>query len=245
MATPHPPHPYYPPTLSLPDYVPPTLSPLVLCAAMGAALTLAAATGWMAMGVLNPRLSRSEKAAASWFLISALLHLHFESHFLRYRHTLASSLSLPSQLWKHYALSDSRYLSNDAFVVGIEQLTVAIIGPLCLLTWAASVRQSAWRHPARVVVCVLHAYGCALYFVTGRGQCRPEWWFWWVYLVGMNVPWIVVPAVLGGRSVRAMVAALEEVEARREVEGGERRRRGRGGKRRGRWNDDDDEQEEE
>lgn len=37
---------------------------------------------------------------------------------------LASSQSLLGQLWKEYALSDSRYLTSDTFTLCVEAITV-------------------------------------------------------------------------------------------------------------------------
>jgi hypothetical protein len=53
-----------------------------------------------------------------------LLHLHFEGYYIKYRHDLASRTDIVAEVWKEYALSDSRYLSKDPFVVSIEALTV-------------------------------------------------------------------------------------------------------------------------
>ena len=38
--------------------------------------------------------------------------------------TIASSQSLFAQLWKEYALSDSRYLTSDFFMLSVESITV-------------------------------------------------------------------------------------------------------------------------
>ena len=47
-----------------------------------------------------------------------------------------------------------------------------------------------------------HLYGVALYYATsmcefwfaGRSHSRPEPLYFWVYYVGFNLPWAVVPA---------------------------------------------------
>jgi len=62
-----------------------------------------------------------------------------------------------------------------------------------------------------------------LYFVTaavgGNKHCRPEALYFWVYYVGCNVPWLVVPAMLGWRSFKAITEVVEE----KEVSGGRRK----------------------
>lgn len=57
------------------------------------------------------------------------------------------------------------------------------------------------RHGLQLVVCTAHLYGVALYYATnwaehratGRSYSRPEFLYYWVYYVGLNMPWVVVP----------------------------------------------------
>jgi cholestenol delta-isomerase len=222
MTTTNPPHPYYPTTLSLPTYTPPTLSLTTLLAtALILATALVLLTWTLTVHLSPPHLPAARKASATWFLASGLLHLHFESHYLRYRRTLPARTDLLSQLWKEYALSDSRYLLPDghAFVAGIESLTVAVVGPLCLLAFWSSVRDAPHRDPVRLLVCCLHAFCCALYFVTemleGGKHCRPEPRYYWGYFVACNLPWIIVPGVLGWRAFARLKKAVVLAEGRR------------------------------
>ncbi|KAF8541264.1 Emopamil-binding protein [Trichophaea hybrida] len=172
------------------------------------------------MPLVNPTLTTRAKATASWFLYCGLLHIHFEGYFVKHRRTLSSRTDFVGELWKEYSLSDSRYLLNGKgegeFVLGIEALTVILLGPLCLLTFLAIVLDSPKRHPARLLACCCHLYGVMLYFVTaavgGNKHCRPEFLYFWVYYVGCNLPWLVVPAVLGWRSFKAITEAVETQE---------------------------------
>lgn len=70
-------------------------------------------------------------------------------------------------------------------------------GPLSLLTLTAILSRSSVRHALQVVVCVAHLYGVALYYATnwleGVSYSRPELLYFWVYYVGFNLPWAVVP----------------------------------------------------
>ena len=58
------------------------------------------------------------------------------------------------------------------------------------------------RHLAQAIVSVCHMYGVALYYGTchfdfvfkGVSHSRPEFLYYWVYYVGMNAPWVVVPS---------------------------------------------------
>lgn len=58
--------------------------------------------------------------------------------------SLPSSQSLFAQLWKEYALSDSRYLTSDPFMLCIETLTVVIFLPLSPFT------NLSYHHPSHL-----------------------------------------------------------------------------------------------
>jgi len=55
--------------------------------------------------------------------------MQLSGYFLVYHATLLSRIDLPAQLWKEYAISDSRYLSEDTFVLAIERITVVRVNP--------------------------------------------------------------------------------------------------------------------
>lgn len=52
-----------------------------------------------------------------------------KGYFLLNRATLAASDGLFAQLWKEYALSDSRYLTGDVFTLCVEAITVVSFLP--------------------------------------------------------------------------------------------------------------------
>lgn len=74
-------------------------------------------------------------------------------------------------------------------------------GPLCWLTYFAILTDSPYRHVNQAVVCAAHLYGVALYYGTNWGDfgasgvsySRPEFRYYWVYYVGLNAPWAVIP----------------------------------------------------
>lgn len=47
----------------------------------------------------------------------------FAGYYLVYRHQLPGMSTLFAQLWKEYALSDSRYLTHDVFTISVETIT--------------------------------------------------------------------------------------------------------------------------
>ncbi|KAM0197143.1 hypothetical protein ACHAPA_002468 [Fusarium lateritium] len=133
--------------------------------------------------------------------------------------------TLFAQLWKEYTLSDSRYLTHDIFTVSVETITCLAWGPLSLLAAVGILKDWHSRHVVQVIVCTAHAYGVALYYLTnwnesrvhGVAYSRPEALYFWVYYVGFNLPWAVVPLVLlrdSWQQVSKAFTALEEKEKR-------------------------------
>lgn len=51
------------------------------------------------------------------------IHLFFEGYFSLNHTRMGPAQDLFGQLWKEYALSDSRYLTSDAFVLCMETVT--------------------------------------------------------------------------------------------------------------------------
>ncbi|PUU75025.1 Emopamil binding protein-domain-containing protein [Tuber borchii] len=206
-------HPYSPSHLLLPNYVRNNVSALGLCSVMGSLIITVVGSTWM---FARTGLSTTDKAIVCWFLISGLLHLLFEGYFLVYHATLLSRIDLPAQLWKEYAISDSRYLSEDTFVLAIERITVFLWGPLCLLAAAATAKSSYNRHALQMLGSTAHIYGCLLYIVTsweeGHRHSRPEPYYFWLYFVGFNAPWIVIPSILIYRSFAQIAGAMKSAQ---------------------------------
>lgn len=77
-----------------------------------------------------------------------------------------------------------------------------IWGPLCFLAAFFIITSSPYRHPTQALVSTGHLYGNLIYLSTslyedvylGKKYYRPEPYYFWIYFVLMNLPWIVVPA---------------------------------------------------
>ncbi|KAI0180369.1 EBP-domain-containing protein [Hypoxylon sp. FL1284] len=217
-------HPYYPLGVAIPGYEPNQTPVPVLMASfagmLGFALLGASAIALKA----NPKLSKSNLAVFCWFVLNGCLHCFFEGYFVLNHATLASSQNVFAQLWKEYALSDSRYLTSDVFMLSIESITALVWGPLCFANAVAVARGSPSRHALRIAACVAHLYGVALYYGTGLAQTyfldaadglshsRPEPLYFWGYYVGFNAPWAVIPAVLLVNSVATISAKLATLD---------------------------------
>ena len=123
------------------------------------------------------------------------------SHFVLNHHRLASSNNLLAQLWKEYALSDSRYMSGDPYVLCLESITVVVWGPLSLAVAYLITIRHPLRYPLQAIVSVGHLYSDTLYYATsfvdlyykGLSYCRPEGYYFWIYFFIMNAFWIVIP----------------------------------------------------
>lgn len=50
--------------------------------------------------------------------------LWLSAYFIRHWHDLPQQQDILAQLWKEYALSDSRYLTKDPEVLSLEVITV-------------------------------------------------------------------------------------------------------------------------
>ncbi|KAI0408650.1 Emopamil binding protein-domain-containing protein [Xylaria palmicola] len=217
---PEPTHPYHPLGVHIPAYEANDAPVPVLLAALAGTLGFAVLGAALVARRLNPRLGASGLAVFAWFVMNACLHCVFEGYFVLNHASVASSQSLLAQLWKEYALSDSRYLTSDFFMLSVESITVFFWGPLCLVNAIATARNSPSRHALRIVACVAHLYGVALYYATsqctfyftGRSHSRPEVLYFWVYYVGFNLPWAVVPALLLADSAKAVTRAMRALD---------------------------------
>lgn len=152
--------------------------------------------------------------------IAGSIHIFFEGYFVYNHARMASRTDFFGQLWKEYALSDSRYMSSDSFLLTIETWTVVrtplsefwmysmltiywqiLWGPLSYLTAVYITQNSQFRHTVQALVSTGELYGNLLYLVTslldeyttGKRYYRPEPLYFWVYFVLMNSIWLFVP----------------------------------------------------
>ncbi|PNP55604.1 hypothetical protein THARTR1_04128 [Trichoderma harzianum] len=197
-------HPYCPLGASIPNYRPNDL-PLsrslpVFGALIGAVVVSAYLLAGSGSGSRH-RVRPIDRFAASWFALCGFLHVAFEGYYILHRTSISSKNTLFAQLWKEYALSDSRYLTSDIFTVCVETITVFAWGPLSLIAVICICTNHPSRYLFQIVVCVAHLYGVALYYATnwaeqrfhGVSYSRPEFLYFWVYYVGFNAPWAIVP----------------------------------------------------
>ncbi|KKP05351.1 hypothetical protein THAR02_02540 [Trichoderma harzianum] len=225
-------HPYYPLGVSIPDYRPNDLPLSRSLPIFGALLGSVVVPAYLLAGSgsgSRRRVRPIDRFAASWFALCGFLHIAFEGYYILHRTTISSKNTLFAQLWKEYALSDSRYLTSDIFTVCVETITVFAWGPLSLIAVLCICTNHPSRHLFQIVVCVAHLYGVALYYATnwaeqrfhGVSYSRPEFLYFWIYYVGFNAPWAIVPFFLLADSYRRIVTAfraLHEKESQQKNE---------------------------
>lgn len=130
-------------------------------------------------------------------------------------------MDLFGQLWKEYSLSDSRYMTQDAFVVCMETITAVFWGPLSFACVYCIIADSPMRHPLQLMISLGQLYGDVLYYATCTFQelvynvvyCRPEQMYFWAYYFFCNAFWIVIPLMLIVQSVRETSNAFAKVKA--------------------------------
>ncbi|KAJ2894911.1 hypothetical protein IWW38_002446 [Coemansia aciculifera] len=210
-------HPYFPQSLELSGYTPPTQTPLTLVLVMGSGLG-AVLVGTYALfsrqRICGAALGLLDRLAATWFVLCGALHCVYELYYLLHFRTLASAEDVLASTWKEYAKSDSRYLAQVPLVFALETITVTVTGPLCLVAAHAIWNQSlGQRHIAQLSASVLHLYSVALYFgtelIAAESGCRPEPLYYYGYFIAMNAPWVVVPLALAIQSTGAICHAMQ------------------------------------
>ena len=120
------PHPYYPQDLVLNHYVRNTYTvPQILACvsiAFSAIAALAAALAYQQRQVTLK--GWRAQWTFFWFILCGMIHTVFEGYFGLHHATLAGENSLLAQVWKEYALSDSRYMTSDTLVLIMERITI-------------------------------------------------------------------------------------------------------------------------
>ncbi|OIW33290.1 EBP-domain-containing protein [Coniochaeta ligniaria NRRL 30616] len=214
-------HPYFPKDALIPNYMPNTASLEVILRGFAGLIVVFIASGLYVAKRINPALQIDELAAVAWFLLCFFLHAFFEGYFVLYHNSLAASQSLFAQLWKEYALSDSRYMTSDPFMLCIESLTVLLWAPLCFAIVICIIDRNRMRYPLQIIMCVGHLFGVALYYGTcffeyryrGISHSRPEFLYYWVYYLGLNAAWVVLPAMYLFNGVWSVNSAMQQLDS--------------------------------
>jgi len=199
-----------------------TLTSAVSLAGVAAVAVLSSACA----NILLPKNTRwQDRYTFIWLAFDALIHFVFEGSFL-YLSTFGRSVNTSTgcfaELWKEYTLADARWGIADPAVVSLEILTVLGVGPLCCYVLTQIVKNDPARHYWIIVLCTAELYGGWMTFC-------PEWLtgspslnvsnplYLWVYLLFMNLVWVVIPLWLMWDSYGHITRSLREVQANAEA----------------------------
>lgn len=209
--------------------MPETPSQEIFTATSAASLAAVAAIGVVAYNGSNILLPKNAKwqdrFTFIWLAFDAMIHFSFEGSFLylsTFGRQVNTSVGPFAELWKEYVKADSRWGVADETVVSLEILTVLGAGPLCVLILWQLVKNDPARHYWLVVLSTAELYGGFMTFC-------PEWLtgspnldvsnplYLWVYLIFMNVIWVVIPLWLMVDSYGHIAGSLRLQQASRRV----------------------------
>ncbi|KAJ3076237.1 hypothetical protein HDU98_004850 [Podochytrium sp. JEL0797] len=209
-------HPFFPRTLVLPHFQPSQLSMSKTLVIFFSFVITALITAW----TLISRKTRDTptRLLFTWLITCSLIHGIVEGYFAFTNATIAGDQTVLSAVWKEYAMSDSRYMSSDPFVVVMEGFTAVLWGPGCLLAAYLLYHHHPARHLVQLVVSCGQLYGLLIYYGTeifdGFTHSSPAILHFWVYFWGFNAPWFVVPVLVVRSSGSVIVRACAELEGK-------------------------------
>ncbi|KAI9738110.1 MAG: hypothetical protein M1818_005538 [Claussenomyces sp. TS43310] len=210
-------HPYYPLEVEIASYLANEWSVPVLLSIFSSLCATILAVTLAIVRKVHPDLHDADKAAIWWFVLCGFIHTFFEGYFAVNHSRMGPAQDLFGQLWKEYALSDSRYLTSDPFVLCMETITAFTWGPLSFILAGLITTSHPLRHSLQIIVCVGQMYGLILYYATsmfdhyykGVAYSRPEFVYFWIYYFFINFIWAIIPGVLLYSSVTATARAFE------------------------------------
>ncbi|KAF9686094.1 hypothetical protein SADUNF_Sadunf03G0122500 [Salix dunnii] len=129
---------------------------------------------------------------------------------------LLTSVLVVSLIWilsgKEYSKGDSRYAARDAATVTVEGLTAVLEGPASLLAVYAIASGKSYSYVLQFAVCLGQLYGTAVYFLTAYlegDHFATSPYHYYVYYVGANASWVVIPSLIAMRCWKKICSAVE------------------------------------
>ncbi|KAJ3295542.1 hypothetical protein HK104_002558 [Borealophlyctis nickersoniae] len=209
-------HPFYPLELVIPHYKAPGLTMSTTLAIFFGAVSLILGASWLLINNARTHtgttLPFSRRLLFLWFVSCGFIHFFLEGYFVFNNKEIAGQSFVLAELWKEYALSDSRYMTSDPVVVIIEGITAVLWGLGSFLTAYFIYKDHPVRHVLEFLISTGQIYGDILYYLTtlieGAPHCTPHPYYFWFYFVFMNAVWLVIPGGIMASSGRAMYRAL-------------------------------------
>jgi len=158
----------------------------------------------------------TDRATFIWMTFDALIHFSFEGSFLylsTFGRQVVTSTGPFAELWMEYARADSKWGVSDPTVVSLEILTVLGAGPIAAYIAYLLVKNDPVRHYWIVVISTAELYGGFMTFspswLEGSENLNTSnWLYLWVYLVFMNIIWVIIPFALLYDSYNAIAKSM-------------------------------------
>ncbi|KAH7670101.1 cholestenol delta-isomerase protein [Dioscorea alata] len=205
-------HPYVPRDLHLPGYVPCFLSQSeIVTPFLGSSLLLVILI-WFISGRFH-KISKLDRLLMCWWAFTGLTHIILEGYFAFSPEFYKEKTSFfLAEVWKEYSKGDSRYAGRDSAVVTVEAVTAVIEGPACLLAIYAIASKKAYSYSLQLAICLGQLYGCLVYFITAfleGDNFSASPFYYWVYYIGANCWWVLIPSLIAIRSWKKINAAFQ------------------------------------
>ncbi|KAJ8301172.1 hypothetical protein KUTeg_020159 [Tegillarca granosa] len=193
-------HPYYPKTLSIPNYVANEGSVTELLGIFFSIVLLILGAFWFYTGRRCSFLMAT-RVKLCWFFVCGFIHIILEGYFSLYHRSLVEKMTYLAQMWKEYGKGDSRYVTSDTCIVIIESITAVVDGPLCFLTVFSFLSGNSYRYILQLIVSTCQLYGDTMYFLTEFKEDFIHSEFghplhFWFYMVILNSFWIIIPLIM-------------------------------------------------
>ncbi|XP_074586135.1 putative 3-beta-hydroxysteroid-Delta(8),Delta(7)-isomerase [Curcuma longa] len=204
-------HPYVPKDLKLPGYVPCFLSQKDIVVPYLATSLLLVSFIWIFSG--RSKLTKTDRLLMCWWAFTGLTHIILEGYFAFspefYKEKTPHYLA---EVWKEYSKGDSRYVGRDAGIVSVEGITAVLEGPASLIAVYAIATRKPYSYILQFAVCIGQLYGCLVYFITAfleGDNFAMSPFYYWVYYIGANGWWVVIPLLIANRSWKKITAAIQ------------------------------------
>ncbi|KAF1986741.1 Emopamil-binding protein [Aulographum hederae CBS 113979] len=214
-------HPYYPLNVEIVGYLANEWTVPILLSLFATGCTAIFGATFISVKILRPGIPLSgDLLTIMWFVLSGCIHLFFEGYYAYNFKRMGGLQDLFGQLWKEYSLSDSRYMTNNSFVLCMETITAFCWGPLSFVVAWTITTQHVLRYPLQIIVSLGQLYGDVLYYGTSMfdhyildiSYSRPEAFYFWGYYVLMNAFWIVIPFYLIWSAVSHITTSLNALD---------------------------------
>lgn len=235
-------HPFFPRTVVIPHYAPAAYSTADLLTVFFSAVFIILGVSWWLSGntpaASTPSTTKRTSAAAKpnnkknswgplpigtrlvflWFVACGFIHGVVEGYFALNHRSISTQYTFFADLWKEYSMSDSRYMTQDAFVSVMESMTAVLWGPLSFVTAGLIWKGSPSRHLLQFLISTGQLYGDVAYYLTAAYDnfeaSSPHPFHFYFYFVFLNAFWIVIPLLIMWSSGKEIIRSLEVAAAK-------------------------------